>query len=54
MFATVENINKCCQDIINTLSLQRNNYFQLIEIDNRLRKPTSDLVLKLGFGNVIA
>lgn len=54
LFASVENINQCCSDIIAIIG---NNPFarvKLIEVDNRLRKGTSDLVLKILYGNVIA
>jgi hypothetical protein len=53
MFTTVENINRCCFDIKEALELPENQDLQLIEIDNRLRKKTSDLVVKVLFGTVI-
>ncbi len=53
-FAVVEKINQCCADIIAALETEKYSHLKLIEIDNRLRKGTSDLVLKILFGDVIA
>jgi hypothetical protein len=53
-FAVVEKINQCCADIKSALETKQYSHLKLIEIDNRLRKGTSDLVLKILFGNVIA
>jgi hypothetical protein len=36
------------------LEKSENNGIEIIEIDNRLRKGTSDLVLKILFGKVVA
>jgi len=52
MFMDVSKINKCCSDILNMIS--KDGSIKLIEIDNRLRKGTSDLTLKLLFGSVVA
>ena len=53
-FAFVEKINKCCADIIAALKTEKYSHLKLIEIDNRLRMGTSDLVLKILFRDVIA
>lgn len=47
----MELINKCCSDI--KLEIEKRG-LKLIEIDNRLNKGNSDLVLKILFGNTIA
>lgn len=54
LFASVENINQCCSDIIEALSNDFSKTVRVVEIDNRLRKGTSDLVLKILYGDVIA
>jgi hypothetical protein len=36
------------------LKKKENQDLKLIKLDNRLSKPTSDLVLKILFGNTIA
>ena len=53
-FAVVEKINQCCTDIKEAIESGRYKHLKLIEIDNRLRMGTSDLVLKILFGNAIA
>ncbi len=53
-FIGVEKINQCCADIKQALKTKQYNHLRLIEIDNRLRKGTSDLVLKILFGDMIA
>ena len=53
-FAVVEKINQCCTDIKEALKTEKYRHLKLIEIDNRLKMGTSDLVLKILFGNVIA
>ncbi len=53
-FAVVEKINQCCTDIKKALKTEKYKHLKLIEIDNRLRMGTSDLVMKILFGNVIA
>jgi hypothetical protein len=52
MFIEVDKINACCSDIIN--AVEKDGSLQLIEIDNRLRKGTSDITLKILFGDVIS
>ena len=52
MFIEAEKINQCCSDIIEAVS--KDETLKLIEVDNRLTKPTSDITLKILFGNVIA
>ncbi len=54
MFATVDKINKCCSDILKAQKRKQFKGFRVIQVDNRLRKGTSDLVLKVLLGNVIA
>jgi hypothetical protein len=54
VFTSVERINKCCQDIKNEISNRKDEGLRLIEIDNRLGKSNSDLVMKILFGNTIA
>ncbi len=53
-FTVVEKINQCCTDIKEAMESGKYKHLKLIEIDNRLRMGTSDLVLKILFGNVIA
>ena len=53
-FSVVEKINKCCTDIKEAIENGKYKHLKLIEIDNRLRMGTSDLVLKILYGNVIA
>ena len=53
-FSVVEKINQCCTDIKEAIESGKYKHLKLIEIDNRLRMGTSDLVLKILFGNVIA
>jgi hypothetical protein len=52
-FSVVEKINQCCNDIQDSLKTDKYKHLKLIEIDNRLNKGTSDLILKILFGNVI-
>ena len=52
MFKNITKINQCCSEIIN--AIQKDKEIKLIEIKNRLRMPTSDIKLKILFGNVIA
>ena len=52
MFIEAAKINQCCSDIIEAVS--KDETLKLIEVDNRLAKPTSDITLKILFGNVIA
>jgi hypothetical protein len=54
VFTSVERINKCCHDIKNEISNRKDEGLRLIEIDNRLGKSNSDLVMKILFGNTIA
>jgi hypothetical protein len=54
LFADISNINQCCADILEALKKQENQDLKVIKLDNRLNKPTSDLVLKILFGNTIA
>jgi hypothetical protein len=54
VFTSVERINKCCQDIKNEIINRKDEGLRLIEIDNRLGKSNSDLVMKILFGNTIA
>ena len=51
-FSVIEKINQCCTDIKEALKTKQYSHLKLIEVDNRLRKGTSDLVLKILFGNV--
>ncbi len=53
-FSVVEKINQCCTDIKEAIENGKYKHLKLIEIDNRLKMGTSDLVLKILFGNVIA
>lgn len=53
-FSVVEKINQCCFDIKQALKTDKYKHLKIIEIDNRLRMGTSDLVLKILFGNIIA
>lgn len=52
-FSVVEKVNQCCTDIQDALKTDKYKHLKLIEIDNRLKKSTSDLILKILFGNVI-
>ena len=52
-FSVVEKINQCCTDIKDSLKTDKYKHLKLIEIDNRLRKGTSDIILKILFGNII-
>lgn len=54
LFSGVDKINECCQEILNTLNKQDNKDLKLIKLSNRLKKPTSDINIKILFGNVIA
>lgn len=53
-FAVVEKINQCCTDIKEALKTAKYKHLRLIEIDNRLKMETSDLVMKILFGGIIA
>lgn len=56
MFASVQKINQCCGDIKRHIE-ESEGKLKLIEIDNRLqddKKGTSDLVMKILVGNIIA
>lgn len=53
-FSVVEKINQCCSDIRSALTAEKYKHIKLIEIDNRLKKGTSDLVLKILFGSIVA
>lgn len=53
-FSVIEKINQCCADIKEALKTKQCSHLKLIKIDNRPRKGTSDLVLKILFGDVIA
>jgi hypothetical protein len=52
-FSIIEKVNQCCADIKTALRTQKYSHLKLIEIDNRLSKGTSDLVLTILFGDVI-
>lgn len=52
-FSIIEKLNQCCADIKTALRTQKYSHLKLIEIDNRLSKGTSDLVLTILFGDVI-
>ena len=54
MFSSVDRINQCCSDILKAIEADKSGALKLIEIDNRLQKETSDLVMKILFGKVIA
>jgi hypothetical protein len=54
LFADISNINQCCTDILEVLKKEENLDLQVIKLDNRLDKDTSDLVLKILFGKTIA
>jgi hypothetical protein len=54
LFSDISNINQCCSDILWALKKKENQDLKLIKLDNRLNKPTSDIVLKILFGNTIA
>ncbi len=54
LFAAVDKINDCCFEIMESLKKEENKDLKLIEIDNRLKQSTSDLVLKVLFGNIVA
>lgn len=51
LFSSLDKINDCCQEILDTLPKEN---LQLIKIENRLEKSTSDLSFKILFGSVIA
>ena len=52
MFSDIHRINQCCTEI--RKEVEAGGKVKIIEIDNRLQKQNSDLVLKLLYGNVIA
>jgi hypothetical protein len=52
MFIDVDKINACCSEIIS--AVEKDSNLKLIEVDNRLRMGTSDITLKILFGNVIS
>ena len=54
LFADISNINQCCTDILKALEKKENQDLKVIKLDNRLNKPTSDLTIKILFGNTIA
>ena len=54
MFSRVDKINACCQSIKKVIEEDKTGFLKLIEIDNRLLTGTSDLVMKILFGNIIA
>lgn len=54
VFSSVERINKCCADIKEEVRRREGEGLRLIEVDNRLAKGNSDLVLKVLFGSTIA
>ena len=54
LFPDISNINQCCTEILEALRKEENQDLKVIKLDNRLNKPTSDLVLKILFGNTIA
>jgi hypothetical protein len=54
LFADISKINQCCTDILEALEKKENQDLKVIKLDNRLNKPTSDLTIKILFGNTIA
>jgi hypothetical protein len=54
LFSEVSEINECCSDIQDVFNREENKDLKIIKIENRLRKNTSDLSMKMVFGNVIA
>lgn len=54
VFSSVTKINKCCADIVKMVESKANEGLKLFEVDNRLKKDTCDLVIKIIFGNVVA
>ncbi len=54
VFSSVTKINNCCADIVKMVESKADEGLRLFEVDNRLKKDTSDLVIKIIIGNVVA
>lgn len=53
-FHGVDEINDCCQDILEALSKKENSDLKLISLENRLQKQAADIKIKILFGRVVA